>query len=141
MYSDQADVGWADFVDDLLHPENSLNQSALTVLLSYPLIYINMSILTQQNNSSEYPTLDILLPLRQRVDQVDFHNRFLAHLVCRLIPCTCPFERDLSLLGNKLHIPSLCKLNPLYNEFVALRFRALSYLSEICGEDVTKYIC
>jgi hypothetical protein len=44
-------------------------------------------------------------------------------------------------LGHTYHIPPLCKLNPLYNEVVYLRFRALSFLSDICGEDVNAYIC
>lgn len=43
--------------------------------------------------------------------------------------------------GRTYHIPPLCKLNPLYNEVMALRFRALSYLSDTCGEDITPYIC
>jgi hypothetical protein len=43
-------------------------------------------------------------------------------------------------LGRKLfHIPPLCKLNPLYEEVVSLRFRALCYLADECGEDVTPY--
>ena len=65
-----------------------------------------------------------------------------AHLICQLIPCDCPFERDIILFGRKLiHIPPLCKLNPLYLECVSLRVRALTYLAEDCREDVTPYIC
>jgi hypothetical protein len=45
------------------------------------------------------------------------------------------------LFGTFFHVPPLCELNPFYNELVFLRFRALSYLSDVCGEDVTKYIC
>ncbi|PSB06510.1 nitrogenase [filamentous cyanobacterium CCP2] len=102
-----------------------------------------MSTLTHQNNlnSRGHPTLDILAPLRQWIDRIEIHSDRLAHFICRLIPCTCPFEQDISLFGKTLHIPPLCKLNPLYSEFVSLRFRALSYLSDIRGEDVTKYIC
>jgi hypothetical protein len=33
----------------------------------------------------------------------------------------------------------LCKLNPLYEQLVGLRFRALSYLADDCGEDVSQY--
>jgi Mo-dependent nitrogenase C-terminus len=63
-----------------------------------------------------------------------------AHLICGLIPSSCPFERDVFFLGRKLfHIPALCKLNPLYEEFVELRFRALVFLADECGEDVTSY--
>lgn len=88
------------------------------------------------------PRFDVLYPLRRWVDRVEVKNRKFAHLVCRLIPCDCPFDRDINLFGRKLlHIPPLCKLNPLYDEFVGLRFRALSYLTDVCGEDVTRYIC
>ncbi|MGK7890123.1 MAG: Mo-dependent nitrogenase C-terminal domain-containing protein, partial [Leptolyngbyaceae cyanobacterium] len=37
------------------------------------------------------------------------------------------------------HIPPLCKLNPVYDELVALRFRALCYLADTCGEDIQAY--
>jgi hypothetical protein len=83
----------------------------------------------------------ILYPLRRLVDRIPVKNSRFAHFICQLIPCCCPFERDINLFGRTYHIPSLCKLNPLYEEFVCLRFRALSYLADECGEDVTKYIC
>jgi hypothetical protein len=58
-----------------------------------------------------------------------------------MIPAQCPFERDINLFGRKIaHIPPLCKLNPLYEQFVGLRFRSLSYLADDCGEDVSEYI-
>lgn len=85
--------------------------------------------------------IDLLQPLRQWVDQIEISDRQMAHLICWLIPCECPFERDIHLLGLQLHIPPMCKLNPLYNEFVYLRFRALSYLADVCQEDITRYIC
>ncbi|MEB3182571.1 MAG: Mo-dependent nitrogenase C-terminal domain-containing protein [Nostocaceae cyanobacterium] len=84
---------------------------------------------------------DILYPLRQFVNGFQVKNRKLAHLFCQLIPCCCPFERDINLFGRTVHIPALCKLNPLYDEFVGLRLRSLSFLADVCGEDVTKYIC
>jgi hypothetical protein len=87
------------------------------------------------------PRPDPLGPLRHWIDNIAIERRWAAHLVCRIIPCTCPFERSLQLLGHTYHIPPLCKFNPLYNEFVFLRFRALSYLTDVCGEDVSKYIC
>ncbi|MEC4815244.1 MAG: Mo-dependent nitrogenase C-terminal domain-containing protein [Scytonema sp. PMC 1069.18] len=92
-------------------------------------------------NSSKSRSFDILSPLRRLVDKIEIKNVALAHFLCQLIPCCCPFERDVKLLGRTFHIPPLCKLNPLYEEFVSLRFRALSYLADECGEDVTKYIC
>ena len=84
---------------------------------------------------------DLLWPLRQWVDGIEISDRKSAHLVCQVIPCQCPFERKLTLFGRTLKIPPFCKLNPLYDEFVGLRFRALSYLTDVCGEDVSKYIC
>lgn len=84
--------------------------------------------------------LDLLLPLRRWLDRVEVRNPQLAHRLCQLIPSQCPFERDVVLFGRKLfHIPPMCKLNPLYEEVVGLRFRALCYLADECGEDVTPY--
>ncbi|PSF28533.1 hypothetical protein C7H19_24620 [Aphanothece hegewaldii CCALA 016] len=49
-------------------------------------------------------------------------------------------ERELSLWGRRLvHLPPLCKLNPLYEQIISLRFRALYYLADECGEDVRCY--
>lgn len=88
------------------------------------------------------PKFDLLTPLRRWVDRLEVKSRKFAHLVCQLIPCDCPFDRDINVFGRTLfHIPPLCKLNPLYDEFVGLRFRALGYLTDVCGEDVTRYIC
>ncbi len=88
------------------------------------------------------PNFDLLYPLRHWLNGLDINNAQIAHFICFLIPCTCPFERTIALFGHPLfHIPPLCKLNPLYDEFVSLRFRALSYLADVCGEDVTQYIC
>jgi Mo-dependent nitrogenase C-terminus len=92
-------------------------------------------------NSQRIPSFDILYPLRRLLDKIEIKNAHLAHFLCQLIPCCCPFERDIKLLHRTFHIPPLCKLNPLYEEFVSLRFRALSYLADECGEDITKYIC
>lgn len=84
--------------------------------------------------------LDLLLPLRHWLDSLEVRNPQLAHRLCQLIPSQCPFERDVVLFGRKLfHIPPMCKLNPLYEEVVGLRFRALCYLADECGEDVTRY--
>jgi len=83
---------------------------------------------------------DLLLPLRQWLDSREIHNAKLAHFLCNFIPAQCPFERNITLFGRKLfHIPPMCKLNPLYYEVVNLRFRALCYLADECGEDVTAY--
>ncbi|MGP1383564.1 MAG: Mo-dependent nitrogenase C-terminal domain-containing protein [Thainema sp.] len=83
---------------------------------------------------------DLLSPIRRWLDQVQVKNPQLAHRICQLVPAQCPFERDIVLFGRQLaHIPPLCKLNPLYEEVVGLRFRALCYLADECGEDITQY--
>jgi hypothetical protein len=86
------------------------------------------------------PAFDVFSPLRRSLDRLEVQNPKLARSLCRLIPAQCPFERDIELFGRTLlHIPPLCKLNPLYEEVVALRFRALCYLADVCGEDVTRF--
>lgn len=91
--------------------------------------------------SSNYPgRWDLLQPLRRWLDSIEVCDRQFAHRLCQLIPAQCPFESDINLFGKTLlHIPPLCKLNPLYEEVVSLRFRAMCYLADECGEDVTKY--
>ncbi|MEL6247772.1 MAG: DUF533 domain-containing protein [Cyanobacteria bacterium J06627_15] len=85
--------------------------------------------------------IDPLKPAREWLDQMSVEDPRLARFVCKLVPPQCPFERDVTLFGKKLvHIPPMCKLNPLYDQLVGLRFRALSYLADDCGEDVTPYI-
>jgi tellurite resistance protein len=87
------------------------------------------------------PHPDVLHPVREWLDTMDIHDPKIARMLCKLIPSQCPFERDISLFGHKLvHIPPLCKLNPLYEQLVGLRFRALSYLADDCGEDVTPFV-
>jgi Mo-dependent nitrogenase C-terminus len=72
--------------------------------------------------------------------QIQLNDPQTARLICRLIPANCPFERDVLFRGQKIgHIPALCKLNPLYDQLVELRFRALVFLADECGEDVTSY--
>lgn len=84
---------------------------------------------------------DLLSPLRQWLDQIEIQDPKLAHRIATVIPAQCPFERDINLLGRTVaHIPPLCKLNPLYEQLVGLRFRALCYLADVCGEDIGAYI-
>jgi hypothetical protein len=83
---------------------------------------------------------DPLLPIRHWLDNIQVESPELAHRICRLIPAQCPFERTVKLFGRTvLRIPPLCKLNPVYDEVVALRFRALCYLADVCGEDISQY--
>jgi tellurite resistance protein len=85
--------------------------------------------------------LVILRPVQDWLDNLEVDDPKLAHFFCRMIPAQCPFERDVNLFGRKIaHIPPMCKLNPLYEQLVGLRFRALSYLADECNEDVTPYL-
>lgn len=83
----------------------------------------------------------LLNPVKEWLDQVEVKDPRLARFLCRMIPAQCPFERDVTLFGHKIvHIPPMCKLNPLYDQLVGLRFRSLSYLADECHEDITEYI-
>ncbi len=80
---------------------------------------------------------DWLAPFRHHLDHLEIRDRRLAYLLYRLIPGECPFERDIVVFGRTvLHIPPLCKLNPLYEQLVGLRFRSHCYLVDVCGEQV-----
>jgi Mo-dependent nitrogenase C-terminus len=54
----------------------------------------------------------------------------LATLICRLIPATCPFARDVSFFMFHFTIPPLCKLNPLYDSFSMIRWECEMILSK-----------
>ncbi|MGH1395183.1 MAG: Mo-dependent nitrogenase C-terminal domain-containing protein [Trichormus sp.] len=87
------------------------------------------------------PSPDALTPLRDWLDGLDVKDPRIARFLCKMIPSQCPFERDVTLFGRKIvHIPPLCKINPIYEQLVGLRFRALSYLADECQEDVSEYI-
>jgi hypothetical protein len=82
-------------------------------------------------DQKKFIAIDIFLPLRQWLDRIEFSDRQFAETICNLIPASCPFERDVSAFGYIYHIPPLCKINPVFNELVSLRFRAMIYLSEL----------
>lgn len=96
------------------------------------------STLPQPPQAPTHP--DALKPIREWLDGMEMHDPRVARFLCKMIPDQCPFERDVKLFGHKVvHIPPMCKLNPLYEQLVGLRFRALSYLADEKGEDVSKY--
>lgn len=95
--------------------------------------------LTQDNHLSK-PALDLLQPIRQWLDNIEINDADLARFLSSIIPAQCPFERDIMLFGCQIaHIPPLCKLNPVYEQLVGLRFRALCFLVDKCGEDIQSY--
>ncbi len=100
---------------------------------------LSQLIITSQKNiqSEEYRQLPhisgelLLQPLRQWLDSIEIDDPKVAQLLCKAIPGDCPFARDIVLFGRKIgHIPPLCKLNPFYEQFVGLRFRALCFLAD-----------
>ena len=85
--------------------------------------------------------LNPLKPVKKWLDGMNIDDPRVARFICKMVPPQCPFERDVVLFGKKIiHIPPMCKLNPLYEQLVGLRFRSLSYLADECQEDVTPYI-
>ncbi|HAN47009.1 MAG TPA: nitrogenase [Cyanobacteria bacterium UBA8156] len=82
---------------------------------------------------------DWLFPLRQALNNIRVRRSRTAYLICRLIPSRCPFERRFYLGNHRIDIPPLCHLNPCYNEVVALRMRALDYLTAL-EVDVSAYL-
>lgn len=79
-----------------------------------------------------------LRPMRRWMDSLEVKDRSLAYFIAKIVPEQCPFAKDILLLGQIIvHVPPLCKLNPLYSETVSLRFRALCFLADECGEDIS----
>lgn len=72
--------------------------------------------------------------VRRWLDGVDPGDPAVARFIVRMIPAQCPFERTVTLFGHKVvRIPPMCKINPLYEQLVALRFRCLCRLEEPAG--------
>ena len=85
-------------------------------------------------------TFDLLAPLKQWLDAMEIKQERTARRIVKLIPAQCPFARDIKMFGKIiLRIPPLCKLNPVYEQLIGLRFRALCFLADCCGEDITPY--
>uniref|UniRef100_A0A832H091 Nitrogenase n=1 Tax=Oscillatoriales cyanobacterium SpSt-402 TaxID=2282168 RepID=A0A832H091_9CYAN len=82
----------------------------------------------------------LLSPIQRRLESIEIRSSKMARSLCKLIPAHCPFEREVKCFNYTiLYIPPLCKLNPFYNELVELRFKSLTYLVDVCGEDITGY--
>jgi len=79
----------------------------------------------------------LLRLVQSGIDRIEIRDRGMALLIYRMIPSQCPFARDVKLFGRLLfRIPPLCKLNPVYDQLMALRFRAMCYLVDQCGMDL-----
>ncbi|MUL36680.1 Mo-dependent nitrogenase C-terminal domain-containing protein [Gloeocapsopsis dulcis] len=137
-----ADGTYSSIEDEIIHQfcqALGLQETAL-VALRQTLCDFSTDIDATSLPTTEQPQFDVLYPVRDWLDKLDIHDPKVARFLCKMIPPQCPFERDVKLFGKKIvHIPPLCKLNPLYEQLVGLRFRALSYLADECHEDVTEY--
>jgi tellurite resistance protein len=141
IYSKSEDYMLNQFCKALGEPEKILE--SLRHTLEYPEQQQNIqtTVSISPVTTLTKPQIDALQPLREWLDRLDIQDPGVARFLCKMIPSQCPFERDVKLFGKKIvHIPPLCKLNPIYEQLVGLRFRALSYLADSCGEDVTPYI-
>ncbi|MEM8721958.1 MAG: Mo-dependent nitrogenase C-terminal domain-containing protein [Cyanobacteria bacterium P01_G01_bin.39] len=77
---------------------------------------------------------------QQWLDKIDVKEEKTARRIVKLIPAQCPFAREIQAFNRViLRIPPLCKLNPCYEQLIGLRFRALCFLADCCGEDITPY--
>ena len=85
-------------------------------------------------------TLNLWRSLQQWLDKLEIKEEQTARHIIKLIPAQCPFAREIRVFGKAVfRIPPLCKLNPCYEQLVGLRFRALCFLADCCGEDITPY--
>jgi Mo-dependent nitrogenase C-terminus len=83
---------------------------------------------------------DLLFPIKKWLESLEIRQPKMARLLCKLIPASCPFEREIKLFDRTIaYIPPLCKLNPFYEQIVAIRFKSLCYLANECNEDITLY--
>ena len=85
-------------------------------------------------------TLNPVQFVQQWLDGWQIEQEATARRIIKLIPAQCPFARQIKVFGKVIFsIPPLCKINPVYEQLIALRFRALCFLADECGEDITAY--
>ena len=94
----------------------------------------------KQNTSDRDAIGGIMHSVSRWLESLEVREPKFARFLCQLIPAQCVFERDVKLFGRTVfHIPALCKLNPFYDQLMGLRFRALCFLADECGEDISQY--
>jgi tellurite resistance protein len=134
-YTETEDQLLEQFYRALAYPTETLESLRSTLHPTEPVLSSDADFSPHSLEPS--PLLD---PVRAWLDGMEIHDPKVARFLCKMIPPQCPFERDITLFGHKIvHIPAMCKLNPLYEQLVGLRFRSLSYLADNCGEDVSDY--
>lgn len=78
--------------------------------------------------------------VQQWLNRLEIKQEQTARRIVKLIPAQCPFAREIKAFGRVFFkVPPLCKFNPLYEQLIGLRFRALCFLADSCGEDITPY--
>ena len=120
--------------------EQKLPQRILPIWVWHRKEEITVTFATISQPYSKKPRFDLLHPLKEWIENTEIKSQKFARFLCKYIPSQCPFEREVKV-GDRtlLSIPPLCKLNPLYEQVVGIRFRALCYLADECGVDVTPY--
>jgi len=68
-------------------------------------------------------------PIKNWLNNLEIQTTTFAKL-CAVIPAQCPFERNISIGKFTIKIPPLCHLNPLYEELIQLRYKALIFLEQ-----------
>jgi Mo-dependent nitrogenase C-terminus len=114
-----------------LQPANSIQ--------SFPLKAAAAAAVKKRPRTLECPESikQLFQPIQVWLDAVEVNDPEAARLLYKIIPGQCPFEREVALFGQTLFtIPPLCKLNPFYDQLVAVRFRAMCYLVDECGESL-----
>ncbi len=85
-----------------------------------------------RNNHLNFKSIDLLFPIKQWLNHLEINDPRIARFICSLVPAQCPFHREIKIFGHIIFIiPPLCKLNPLYDELMMLRFRSLCYLETV----------
>ena len=84
---------------------------------------------------------DPLKPLRNWLENLNISNPQASAQAVSTDPIPMSLSSAISIyLGARSYIfPPMCKLNPLYEEVVMLRFKAMCYLADECGEDISQY--
>jgi hypothetical protein len=114
-------------IEILIKSPESLAHFLIKIMINV----MNISLSSQQSFLPLQWLRDRLTEIRDRINQIEITNPQIAQLICKLIPSSCPFAKTIKLFGKTiLVIPPLCHLNPLYEEFMSLRFRALNLLSD-----------
>jgi hypothetical protein len=73
----------------------------------------------------------ILPPIRQHLESVEVKHYIIAKIIYLIIPASCPFKREIKLFNRTIvRIPSLCQLNPFYEQIISLRCKSLEYLAK-----------